>query len=157
MTAERYDMRDRGPGGFGMRDQRADMINNVARDQFTYYVQQRDSLLRDIAASRTKGRRLIIVGAILLVVGYGTFAATTMSFISAIADSMGSSAMPSADLFGAKVGGFPIGIAGWAVGAIGGILLLVGIVLHIVAASRRRSVQRDMPIFAPGFPGGGFR
>jgi hypothetical protein len=150
MTAPRYETHHPGPGGFRMHDQYADRINNVERDQFNYYVQQRDSLLRDIAASRTKGRRLIILGAILLVVGYGTFAATTMSFISSVADSMGSSVMPSADLFGAKVGGFPIGIAGWAVGLVGGILLVVGIVLHVVAASRRRTVQRDMPVFMPG-------
>jgi hypothetical protein len=38
----------------------------------------------------------------------------------------------------------PIGIIGWAVGAFGMLILIVGVVLHVVATSRRRRVERDV-------------
>ena len=51
--------------------------------------------------------------------------------------------------FGRDIGGVPIGLIGWALSAAGMILLMVGIVLHIVATSRRRRADRDFPVPPP--------
>jgi hypothetical protein len=49
-------------------------------------------------------------------------------------------------LLGPEVGGIPIGVLGLALALLGSILLTIGIILHVVAAARRRSVNRDMPL-----------
>jgi hypothetical protein len=126
-----------------MNNQSAEMINNIARDQFNY-VQRRDSLLRDIAASRTKGRWLILVGAVTTLAGFAMFAASLLRSMSQIA----AHKIP-VNPFGSDVAGLPSGLLGWAIALVGVILLIVGIVLHVVTTARRRQVDRDMPSFVP--------
>ena len=56
--------------------------------------------------------------------------------------------------FGPDIGGLPSALFGWALAALGMLLLVVGIVLHIVATSRRRRVDRELPV-PPPWPGTG--
>ena len=84
---------------------------------------------REAAATRTRARRLAGTGLLMLVVGFGVFAAAA-------------DLSPTASLFGREVGGLPIGLAGWALAALGAILLIAGIVLRALAASRRRQAHR---------------
>lgn len=80
---------------------------------------------RQVAATRTKARRLAGTGLLMLVVGFGVFAAAA-------------DLSPTASLFGREVGGIPVGLAGGALAALGVTLLIVGIVLRALAASRRK-------------------
>ena len=80
---------------------------------------------QEVAATRTKARRLAGTGLLMLVVGFGVFAAAA-------------DLPPTASLFGREVGRIPIGLAGGALAALGAILLVAGIVLRALAASRRR-------------------
>ena len=135
-------------------EQRAGVINNVDRDQYISHVQyvnqQRENFLREVAATRTKARWLAWMGFLMFVVGFGVFAATDLSFIKGIADAIQNGGEPTtASPFGREIGGVPIGLAGWALAALGSILLVVGIVLHIIATSRRRRAYREFPVLPP--------
>ena len=136
-------------------EQRAGVINNVDRDQYISHVQyvnqQRENFLREIAATKTKARWLAWTGFVMFVVGFGIFAAADLSFIKGISDAIqnGGQPPPTTSPFGREIGGVPFGLAGWALAAIGMILLVVGIVLHIAATSRRRRAYREFPVLPP--------
>ena len=136
-------------------EQRAGVINNVDRDQYISHVQyvnqQRENFLREVAATKTKARWLAWTGFLMFVVGFGIFAAADLSFIKGINDAIqnGGEPPPTTSPFGREIGGVPFGLAGWALAALGMILLVVGIVLHIVATSRRRRAYRDFPVPPP--------
>jgi hypothetical protein len=135
--------------------QHAAVINNVDRDQYISHVQyvnqQRENFLREVAATKTKARWLAWTGFLMFVVGFGIFAAADLSFIKGISDAIQNGGEPSPTIspFGREIGGVPVGLAGWALAALGAILLIVGIVLHIVATSRRRRAYRDFPMLPP--------
>jgi hypothetical protein len=136
-------------------EQRAGVINNVDRDQYISHVQyvnqERESFLREVAATRTKARWLAWTGFLMFVAGFGIFAAGDLSFIKAIIDAIRQGGEPpsGASPFGREIAGVPFGLAGWALAALGMILLVVGIVLHVVATSRRRRAYRDFPVLPP--------
>jgi FHA domain len=136
-------------------EQRAGVINNVDRDQYIsqvqYVNQQRENFLREVAATKTKARWLAWTGFVMFVVGFGIFAAADLSFIKAIVDAIqtGGEPPPTISPFGREIGGVPFGLAGWALAVLGMILLVVGIVLHIVATSRRRRAYREFPVLPP--------
>jgi FHA domain len=149
------------PAGAGMvhhvNEQNADVIHYDER-QYSSYVQnvnqQRENFLREVAATKTKARWLAWTGLLLFVVGFGTFAAADLSFIKSISDTIqnGDTAPPTTSPLGREVGGVPIGLAGWALAAVGGLMVIVGIVLHVVATSRRKQAYREFPVLAP-WPG----
>jgi hypothetical protein len=136
-------------------EQRAGVINNVDRDQYISHVQyvnqQRENFLREVAATKTKARWLAWTGFLMFVVGFGIFAAADLSFIKAITDAIqtGGEPPPTTSPFGREIGGVPFGLAGWALAVLGMILLVLGIVLHIVATSRRRRAYREFPVLPP--------
>jgi hypothetical protein len=146
------------PAGAGdaryIDQQHGGVINNAERIQ--YINQQRENFLREVAATKTKARWLAWTGFVLFVVGFGTFAAADLSFIKGISDAIqhGSQPDPGTSPFGREIWGIPFGLVGWALAALGMILLIVGILLHIVATSRRRRAYREFPVPAP-WPGGG--
>jgi pSer/pThr/pTyr-binding forkhead associated (FHA) protein len=149
------------PAGAGMvhhvGNQDADYIHYDER-QYYWHVQnvnqQRENFLREVAATKTKARWLAWTGFLLFVVGFGIFAAADLNFIKSISDSIqnGYSAPPTTSPLGREVGGIPIGLAGWALAAVGMLLLIVGIVLHVVATSRRKQAYREFPVLPP-WPG----
>jgi hypothetical protein len=127
------------------------MINNAEYMYYSQQVQQRENFLREVAATKTKARWLAWTGFLMFVVGFGIFAAADLSFIKGISDAIQNGSQPSqmTSPFGREIGGIPFGLAGWALAALGLILLVVGIVLHIVAASRRRRAYSDFPVPPP--------
>ncbi|AUY48917.1 FHA domain-containing protein [Streptomyces sp. CB01881] len=137
------------PGGgprFDVGRQEAENLNNVARDQYNYVMQERrDGFFREIAATRTRARHLILTGFLAFVVGGGVYGWALVSFIVRTnnAAQSGNPDFTVPDLLGPKVGGVPVGAIGFAVAAIGVVLLVVGIVLHIVTTSRRRRFEED--------------
>ena len=121
------------------------IINNVTRDQ-NYYIQQREGFLREIAATKTKARWLVWTGFASFVAGFAIFAAGVLGFLKQINGTVATGTPPNGmSSFGSTVDGVPPGLVAWAMAALGVLLIIVGIVLHIVAASRRKRVDRDFP------------
>jgi FHA domain len=133
------------PVNFDIGYQRDGVFHNVGRDQ--YIMQQRESFLRHVAATRTKARWLIWLGFACTAVGFAMFASGVLRFISSISDAVQSGTEPSRTVspLGGDVGGFPSGLIGWALAAIGSFMIALGVVLHVVAASRRKRVDREYP------------
>jgi hypothetical protein len=131
---------------FDVNRQRAEMLNNVGRDQYLQQViHQRDGFMREIAATKTRATRLIWVGVLLIVAGGGLFASMVIGFMSKVYGGIADpeSVLNGGSLTGPTLGGVPVGLLGWALAAIGSVLVVVGIVLHVVATARRR---RAFPI-----------
>jgi hypothetical protein len=149
-----------GPARYEIGRQDGQVISNVGRDQYNAHVQQviqqRDSFLREVAATRTKARWLVWLGLLLFVAGFALFAAADLNFLKQIASDIQSNGPPPppSDPFGRPIFGIPSGLLGWAIGAVGGLMLVIGIVLHIVATSRRKRVERDYPLPMPWPPNG---
>lgn len=144
-----------GAARYDIGRQDAEVISNVGRDQYNaqvqQVVQQRDSFLREIAATKTKGRWLAWTGFLVTVAGLATFGYGFYKQYKT-ETGLGPSSMPS---FAQLTAGFPILMIGMALAAIGSLLLTVGIILHIVAAARRRRVERELPLPMPWPPYGG--
>jgi hypothetical protein len=148
-----------GPGGHGadvhfdVRHQQGGTINNVGRDQHLSYVahvqQQRDSFARDIAATKTRARWFAWTGLAITVVGFVVYAQVILRFLAAIFAAVASRGEPDF----ATLDRGPGGVAGIAIGffavVIGVVVLTVGVVMHVVAAARRRKVDRELPLPLP--------
>ncbi|HEY2308140.1 MAG TPA: FHA domain-containing protein, partial [Streptosporangiaceae bacterium] len=151
------DFQQAGSVRYDIGQQEAEVISNVGRDQYNAHVQQviqqRDSFMREIAGTKTKARWLVWLGLLLFVAGFAMFAAADLNFLKQIAsDVQGNNTAPPSDPFGRPILGIPSGLLGWAVAAAGSLMLVIGIVLHIVATSRRRRVERDYPLPMPWPP-----
>ncbi|MBV6697836.1 FHA domain-containing protein [Kitasatospora aureofaciens] len=121
-------------------------LSNVAGNQYNYVMQaRRESFFREIAATRTRARHLVLTGFLMFIGGSGVYGWALFSFISKTNDlaQSGNANYSVPDLLGPKVGGVPVGAIGFAVAAIGLVLLVVGIVLHIVTTSRRRRFEDE--------------
>jgi FHA domain len=137
------------PVHYEIAQQHAGTISNVGRDQFNTYVQQRESFLRDVAATKSKARVLAWLGLAFEVIGFVTYGGVIIRFIERI-PTFGAQTQPQdIQLLGPDLAGVPVGVIALALSAIGSVLLVVGIVLHVVAAARRRRIDRDMPLPLP--------
>jgi hypothetical protein len=136
-----------------VNEQRADVIHYDERrynSHIQYVNEQRENFLREVAATRTKARWLIWTGFVMFVVGFSAFAAADLYFFKQVLKGIQNpDSGPPTDPFGREVGGIPIGLFGWALAAAGGLLLIVGIVLHVVATSRRKQAYREFPVLPP--------
>ena len=154
------EFRQAGPVRYEIGQQDGQVISNVGRDQYNaqiqQVIQQRDSFMREIAGTRTKARWLVWLGLLLFIVGFAMFAAADLNFLKQIAADIQSKSPPPppSNPFGRPIFGVPSGLLGWAMAAVGSLMLVIGIVLHIVATSRRRRVERDYPMPMP-WPHGG--
>jgi uncharacterized membrane protein YidH (DUF202 family) len=118
----------------------------IGRDQYISYVQQqRASFAREVAGAKTKARHVMWLGFGMFLIGGGTYVWAVLRFVkqtSAMTDQLDQTSDPSvSSLFGPSVGGVPVGLIGFAVANLGLILLMVGLVLHVVAASRRKRLE----------------
>jgi len=151
------EIRQAGQVRYEVGQQEAQVISNVGRDQYNAHVQQviqqRDSFMREIAGTKTKARWLVWLGLLLFVAGFALFAAADLNLLKQISsDFQSNSTAPPANPFGRPIFGLPSGLLGWAMAAVGSLMLVIGIVLHIVATSRRRRVERDYPLPMPWPP-----
>jgi hypothetical protein len=136
-----------------VNEQRAEVIHYDERRynaHVQYVNQQRENFLREVAATGTKARWLVWVGFVMFVVGFGIFAAVDLIFLKQVSTGIQNPGSgPPTDPSGPSVGGIPIGLIGWALAAAGMLPLIVGIVLHIVATSRRKLAYREFPVLPP--------
>lgn len=136
-------------GQYDIENQRAANISNVAGNQYTAHVnhirQERESFLQAVAATRTKARWLIWIGACVTIVG---LVVAGGSFYQIFNDSFNTN---SPNPFRRSGGSYIIGVFS----VMGGqVLIIIGIVLHVVATSRRKRVDREFPLPRPkGYPG----
>jgi hypothetical protein len=138
------------PAGAGMNVRDINGQTVFAADNMRLYMERRESFLREVAATKTKARWLAWTGLVIFLAGFGLFAYADLDFLRQISNSFQTNQEPtSISPFGRSVGGVPIGLIGWAVGAVGAMMLIIGIVLHIIAAARRRRADRDFPMPSP--------
>ncbi|EMY35860.1 adenylate cyclase [Arthrobacter crystallopoietes BAB-32] len=152
--------RDTGPPGiertqgqYDIGTQHGGSISNVAGNQYMSYVNQitreRESFLRDIAATKTKARWLCWIGLAATIVGIVLFSGSIMQYMAWIIDMLRREPVPGQipqlpeDVMG------PTLFIGFGLYLAGNILLIIGIVLHVVATSRRKRVDRELPMPRP--------
>ena len=139
------------PGDIRIREQHGQMINNA---ESIYYIQQRENFLQQVAGTKTKARWLVWTGFVAFLIGFALFLYADLGFLKEINNAFQTNQEPASfSPFGREVGGVPVALIGAALNAAGTIAIIVGIVLHIVAASRRKRADRDFPVPAPQ-PGG---
>ncbi|MET1085897.1 MAG: FHA domain-containing protein [Arthrobacter sp.] len=130
-------------GQYDVENQNAETISNVAGNQYTAYVahirQERESFLRDVAATKTKARWLIWIGLGVTIVGLVVVGANFYEFVGGLPGYTGEG-IPAA---------FRSYIMGIFIAGGGQILMIIGIVLHVVATSRRKRVDREFPLPRP--------
>ncbi|WP_051427443.1 FHA domain-containing protein [Arthrobacter sp. H20] len=137
---------------YDIADQRAGSISNVGGNQHNSYVtqilQERRSVLLDVAAARTKARWIMVTGFLFTATGFGFFAAGILRFLLQMGQSIGDGAAPDATVtpFGFEIFGVPSGLIGWSVAALGAILIVIGLILHVMAVARRKRVDRELPL-----------
>ncbi|GAA1976868.1 hypothetical protein [Microbacterium pumilum] len=144
---------------FDVHSQSAGAINNVGRDQYTSYVahiqSQRESFLRDVAATRSKARWLVWLGLLGILAGTSIFLWIFAGYFDAFADAFRNMGDPTAFEyvfeagFGQEIAGVNALIVGLGAAMIGQVMVIVGIILHIVATARRRRVDRELTVPAP--------
>ncbi|MFI8993307.1 hypothetical protein [Streptomyces sp. NPDC053542] len=151
---------------FRSENQYAEQLNMVAKDQYNQFVkhvhERRESFLREIAGARTRARWIITAGMVTFLVGLGigigVFRQYMVDFIDeweCLAGGGNCSFDDSSSPFGPIVSGMPLILIAMALTAGGLICMLVGFVLHIVAASRRRYVESSLgqpPAILPPWP-----
>lgn len=134
---------------YDVDEQRAGTINNVGRDQYNAYIHQRESFLREIAATRTRARWLLWTGFVVFALGFGVQLFGSMGFMQGITGAIdeGFTAAPGTTNPPTlpSMGSFQLAFTGAAVSSLGVVLFVIGLVLHVVAASRRKRVDREMP------------
>jgi hypothetical protein len=132
--------------GYVISSQHGQAVNNVTGHQYyspiQQVVQQRDGFLREIAATKTRARWLAWTGFLGFIAGNGTFG---YGFYQQIRATSG----PGFPTTAQDNAGLTATLIGMGVAFIGIMLLIAGIVLHVVAAARRRRVERDFPLAQP--------
>ncbi|MER6130104.1 FHA domain-containing protein [Streptomyces sp. NPDC001795] len=125
---------------FDVSQQHGANINNVGGHQ--YIDQRQESFLRQIAAARTRARRLILLGFMLFLGGFAVFAWGVLRLMGRIGEPIPNdpNQWPGLqDMFGREINGIPVFLLGWAGALLGAFLMAIGLVMHIIAASRQRS------------------
>jgi heme/copper-type cytochrome/quinol oxidase subunit 1 len=139
---------------FDIEKQQAEILSNVAGNQYNQYIQQvlreRESFAHDIAATKTKARALVWLGFLMLAGG-------SIAFMIPLLQAMNEFDMNSystSDPFsaGPEIGGYSVGLIGFGIAFIGQFVLIVGIILHVVAASRRKKLLSLPPPHVQYFP-----
>ena len=125
--------------------QSARQINNVGRDQFNSYVHQRESFLREVAASRTRARFVFWIGLFLTVGGLLGYAYFLMKAMGEANAALQTGTQPADfPIFGPDTSlGIPVGLICFMIAFVGNILFFVGLIMWIVAAARARKVDTN--------------
>jgi pSer/pThr/pTyr-binding forkhead associated (FHA) protein len=127
-------------GQYEIDSQRAGNISNVAGNQYVSHIrQERESFLQAVAATKTKARWLIWIGAGLSILGLVVAGAGFYQFMEELPTYTGDGTPPAFRLY----------ISGLLIAGGGSILLTIGVVLHVVATSRRKRVDREFPLPRP--------
>lgn len=130
--------------------QHAGQLSNVAGNQYIQHIQaERESFFREMAAAKTRARRLIVFGFFLFIAGFGmsiwVAGQTAGAFNDLFANFPNDAGQGVPDgmnfdhFFGPNIAGIPLIVVGQGLAFIGIVLMIVGLVLHVIAAARRKS------------------
>ncbi|MEV4400286.1 FHA domain-containing protein [Nonomuraea sp. NPDC049607] len=145
------------PVRFDVDRQTGGQINNVGRDQYNHYVKERNSFLREVAAARTRSLRLIWLSVTLMFSGgliflWGTYlenqaSRSTFESFAKGWDSVRKSGSGKPPDFGSGFLGVSdassVVTIGYIVGAVGLMLFLLALTMHVIAAARGKNVDSD--------------
>ncbi|WP_285703256.1 FHA domain-containing protein [Microtetraspora sp. NBRC 16547] len=120
------------PIRFDVDRQTGGQINNVGRDQYNHYSQQRESFLREVAAARTRARHLIWLS---VVMSFGGGLVAAWDFSNTL--KRAAEGEPFESPFS------PVLMTSLAVGVAGSVLLWIALIMHIVTAARGKKVDSD--------------
>ncbi|MGY1697658.1 hypothetical protein ACI780_22400 [Geodermatophilus sp. SYSU D00814] len=112
-------------------------------------IEQRRSFMHDVAATRTWARWLAWPGLLLFVSGFTAVFASVLRFLRALFGAVSSGGEPdpaAVDVFSREVAGVPVLVLGFAAVFVGALLLLLGLVLHVVAAARLSRIDQRLPV-----------
>jgi hypothetical protein len=140
---------------FDVDEQYGAWISNVGGDQ--YVMAERQSFLREIAAARTRARRIILVGFLLFLAGLVgqiwviyDYSAGFEQMWGEVQNDPAPGESPLPDM------AFRVAAVSSGVFALGVVVMLTGLVLHIMAAARRRRVEDDQRLLrSAGYPAPG--
>lgn len=143
------------PGGaprFDVDEQRAEWISNVGGDQ--YVMAQRESFLREIAAARTRARRVVLFGFLIFLAGLAGQAWFMLSFSQEWQQAWDSFGQQDLESGSPDMPEVAIGVAVVSALAVmlGILVMLVGLVLHVSATARRRRVDDQQRLLGPRGP-----
>jgi len=146
-----------GGTGFIAGRQYGHQLNNVGRDQHNHFKEERDSFLRELAATRSKANWCTVAGFLLAILGLAGWMAVFFNFIPASQSWFDGSQksllkasngpppiLPLPSPLGPKIAGVPAGIIAFAACFVGTVLIVVGIALHVVVVARRRQFDRTL-------------
>ncbi|MGV9744565.1 hypothetical protein ACWDTG_06585 [Rhodococcus zopfii] len=127
-----------------MGSRHAGHINNVGHNQYNSFVQQCESFLREVAASRTRARYVFWIGLAMVLVGALGYANFLVESLGSLSTAIETGIEPeSFPLFGPDTGFGPAGPIFFMIGFVGQFVLVIGLILWIVAAARVRRVDTD--------------
>lgn len=136
---------------FDVGQQSAAQLNNVGGNQYIQQVrEERESFLRTIAATKTRARFLVTLGFGAVVAGIGVFLwgfVQTATEIGRLIQQAPGSPPPDhlPAIYGPDIFGIPSALLGITIAFAGMFVLIIGIVLHVVAASRRHKFDARTP------------
>jgi hypothetical protein len=107
--------------------------------------------INELATGRGAGRAVMVIGLLMIVVGFGIWATVIFGFITAVSNQIPSPGTPSSSfdpplLLGPPVfGEVPLGVVGFALFGIGIIVVVIGTVMSKAARERDRRSRRRRP------------
>ncbi|SEC92204.1 FHA domain-containing protein [Amycolatopsis tolypomycina] len=141
-------------GGVSFGDVSAGTINNAGRDVNNSYDHRQQhnyefstpegQMISELATGRGAGRAVMVLGLLTILAGFGIWASVIFRFIKAGSDAVSSGSFDAPPpLLGPEVfDGVPLGVVGFALFGLGGVVLLIGLVMAKAARERRRNGRR---------------
>jgi hypothetical protein len=128
----------------------AGTVNNAGRDvnntydnrqhhQYEFTTPEGEALSL-LATGKGAGRAVMVLGMLMILAGFGTWASVILRFVKAGSDSVSAGTFDAPPpLLGPEVfGGIPLGVVGFALFGLGGVATLIGMVMAKAAKERGR-------------------
>ncbi|KDN22312.1 FHA domain-containing protein [Amycolatopsis rifamycinica] len=144
----------RSSSGVSFGDVSAGTINNAGRDIHNSYDHRQHhnyefttpegEALTSLATGKGAGRAVMVLGLLMILAGFGIWVSVIFRFIKAGSDSVSSGSFDAPPpLLGPEVfDGVPLGVVGFALFGLGGVVMLIGMVMAKAARERRRNGRR---------------
>jgi hypothetical protein len=124
---------------FDVGQQSGHSVSNIGRDQYvSQVIATRESFARDVAATKTKARYLVWIGLLVFIAGFVVTLIGAHQYVDNLTTLNDGTSQATADGYFRAYASYALG--GGALCLAGLVSLVIGIVLHVVAASRRKQL-----------------
>ncbi len=133
---------------FDVGRQSGQSISNVGRDQYiSHVIASRESFARQVAATKTKARYLVWIGLLVFIAGFAVTLVGAHQYIDNFTTLNAGTSEATMNGYFRAYASYALG--GGALCLVGSVLLVIGIVLHVVAASRRKQLlaSNQQPVY----------